>query len=93
MALTTLKLTKDGDRLGCRLPAVKTMMSMKRPSLVLILLMIVCRTALGAQPARVIFDTDIGNDIDDGLAMAMLHSFESRGEIRLLAVTITKDNR
>lgn len=41
----------------------------------------------------IIYDTDMGNDIDDALALAMLHSFESRGEVDLLAVTITKDNR
>jgi len=41
----------------------------------------------------VIFDTDIGNDVDDALALAMLHGLESRGEVRLLAVTITKDNK
>ena len=40
----------------------------------------------------VIFDTDLGNDIDDALALAMLHALESRGECRLLAVTVTKDN-
>ena len=40
-----------------------------------------------------IFDTDMGNDVDDALALAILHAFESRGEARLLAVTITKDNR
>jgi inosine-uridine nucleoside N-ribohydrolase len=40
----------------------------------------------------VVFDTDIGNDVDDCLALAMLHSFASRGDIRLAAVTITKDN-
>ena len=49
-----------------------------------------------ASPGRaampVVFDTDIGNDVDDCLALAMLHAFESRGEIRLVAVTITKDN-
>ncbi|MBN9659679.1 MAG: nucleoside hydrolase [Acidobacteria bacterium] len=45
-----------------------------------------------APPIPVIFDTDMGNDIDDALALAMLHSLESRGEIRLLAVTVTKDN-
>ena len=45
-----------------------------------------------ARPVPVIFDTDIGNDVDDCLALAMLHSFASRGEIRLTAVTITKDN-
>lgn len=41
----------------------------------------------GAVP--VIFDTDMGNDIDDALALAMLHSLESRGECKLLGVTLT----
>ena len=45
-----------------------------------------------ARPLPVIFDTDIGNDCDDTLALAMLHSLASRGEVDLLAVTITKDN-
>lgn len=44
------------------------------------------------EPVGIIFDTDIGNDIDDGLALAMLHAFQSRCECNLLAVTITKDN-
>lgn len=46
-----------------------------------------------AEPVRLILDTDIGNDVDDALALAMIHSLENRGEVRLLAVTITKDNR
>jgi inosine-uridine nucleoside N-ribohydrolase len=46
-----------------------------------------------AEPVRIIFDTDIGNDIDDVLALSILHAFQSRGEAKLLAVTITKDNR
>ncbi|MCL5745638.1 MAG: nucleoside hydrolase, partial [Acidobacteria bacterium] len=45
-----------------------------------------------ADPVRVIFDTDMGNDIDDAVALAILHALESRGESKLLAVTITKDN-
>jgi inosine-uridine nucleoside N-ribohydrolase len=49
--------------------------------------------ALAAQPVPLIFDTDIGNDVDDALALAMIHAFESRGEAKLLAVTITKDNK
>lgn len=40
-------------------------------------------------PVPVIFDTDMGNDIDDALALAMLHALEDRGECRLLAVTLT----
>ena len=45
---------------------------------------------MAAEPVRVIFDTDMGNDIDDAVALAMLHSFVSRGEAELLAVTVTK---
>ena len=43
-------------------------------------------------PVRLIYDTDMGNDIDDALALAMIHSLQSRGECVLLAVTTTKDN-
>jgi inosine-uridine nucleoside N-ribohydrolase len=46
-----------------------------------------------AAPVRVIFDTDMGNDVDDAIALALLHVLESKGEAKLLAVTLTKDNR
>jgi len=46
----------------------------------------------GGEPLKVIFDTDMGNDIDDALALGMIHSLESRGECELLAVTLSKDN-
>ncbi|TWU54674.1 Inosine-uridine preferring nucleoside hydrolase [Rubripirellula tenax] len=46
----------------------------------------------GARPIPLIFDTDIGNDVDDVLAMGVIHSLQSRGECELLAVTITKDH-
>src|ERR1700691_1205962 len=45
-----------------------------------------------AIPLHVIFDTDMGNDVDDALALAMLHALASRGEVNLLAVTVSKDN-
>lgn len=45
-----------------------------------------------AAPVPIIFDTDMGNDVDDALALAMLHALESQGECRLLAVTVSKDN-
>jgi inosine-uridine nucleoside N-ribohydrolase len=51
------------------------------------------RTAEAAEPVRLILDTDMGNDIDDALALAMIHALQNRGEVQLLAVTITKDNR
>ncbi|WP_417744461.1 nucleoside hydrolase [Rosistilla oblonga] len=44
------------------------------------------------RPVPLIFDTDIGNDVDDVLALGMIHSLQSRGECELLAVTITKDD-
>jgi purine nucleosidase len=56
----------------------------------LLLLLLACAVAFGQVP--VIFDTDMGNDIDDALALALLHALENRGECRIIAVTITKDN-
>lgn len=47
---------------------------------------------LAQKPVSVIFDTDMGNDVDDALALAMLHAMESRGEVKILAVTVTKGN-
>jgi purine nucleosidase len=47
---------------------------------------------LAAEPVRLIFDTDIGNDVDDVLALGMIHSLQARGACRLLGVTITKDS-
>ncbi len=65
-----------------------------------ILLLVLCAWPVGdvltaADPERavpLIFDTDIGNDVDDVLALGMIHALQSRGECRLAAVTITKDH-
>ena len=43
-----------------------------------------------ADPAAIIYD--IGNDVDDVLALGMIHSLQSRGHCDLLAVTVTKDH-
>lgn len=43
-------------------------------------------------PVPLILDTDMGNDIDDALALAMIHTLQSRGECELLGVSISKDN-
>lgn len=40
-------------------------------------------------PVKIIFDTDMGNDVDDALALALIHSLQNRGECELLAVTLT----
>lgn len=41
-------------------------------------------------PVKIVFDTDIGNDVDDVLALSMLHALETRGECKILGITITK---
>ncbi len=45
-----------------------------------------------SKPVKLILDTDMGNDIDDALALAMIHSLEARGECQLLGVMLSKDN-
>jgi inosine-uridine nucleoside N-ribohydrolase len=54
--------------------------------------MILCAAVLHAEPVKLIFDTDMGNDVDDVMALAMIHSLQSRGACELLAVTLTKDH-
>ncbi len=60
--------------------------------------LLVCASCIRAQvraptpPVRLILDTDIGNDIDDALALSLIHALENRAEVKLLAVTISKDN-
>ncbi len=68
---------------------------MKRFILFAVCLMVVCWPAISTAQAAVniIFDTDMGNDVDDALALAMLHAFQTRHEVNLLAVTVTKDNK
>jgi purine nucleosidase len=65
------------------------------PALVAACLFGIVQTPALSAPAetgavKVIFDTDIGNDVDDVLALSMLHSLQTRGDCELLAVTITK---
>ena len=48
---------------------------------------------LAAAPVHLILDTDMGNDVDDAVALAMIHALQSHGEAKLMAVTVTKDNR
>jgi len=57
---------------------------------IILLLLSFCLICSAQMP--VIFDTDMGNDVDDALALAMLHSLTSRGECRLLGVTLTNAN-
>lgn len=45
-----------------------------------------------AAPVKLIFDTDMGNDVDDLMALCMIHTLQACGAVELLAVTITKDH-
>jgi inosine-uridine nucleoside N-ribohydrolase len=51
---------------------------------------LLANVCIAAHP--VIFDTDMGNDIDDALALAMLHALTDRGECELIGVTLTNAN-
>ena len=40
-----------------------------------------------SEPIRVIFDSDMGSDVDDGLALSELHALANRGAVEILAET------
>lgn len=44
------------------------------------------------QPIKVIFETDIGNDVDDVLALDMLYKYADRNKVEILAISVNKDN-
>src|SRR5690606_12647502 len=46
----------------------------------------------GQNKMSVIFETDMGNDIDDGLALDMLYKYLDQDKIDLLGISINKDN-
>src|SRR6056297_513754 len=48
--------------------------------------------AAGAQPVKIIFDTDMESDVDDVAALAMLHGFANRGEAEILATVSSSLN-
>jgi inosine-uridine nucleoside N-ribohydrolase len=58
-------------------------------------------TALAKEPVKgnknraisVILDTDMGNDIDDALALDMLYKYMDMGKINLLGIMLNKDYR
>jgi len=64
---------------------------MIRPTVFLVLLLSVLpRLGNGSEPVRIVFDTDITGDVDDVLALAMLHTLADRGECSIEAVTVSK---
>jgi hypothetical protein len=55
-------------------------------------LVVIEEVAKPRQAVPLIYDTDMGNDVDDGYALGVIHALQSRGECELLAVTVTKDH-
>ena len=56
------------------------------------LLIAACAPKQAAEaPVNVIFETDMGNDIDDAMALDMLYKYVEDGRINLLAVMINKE--
>src|SRR5689334_13158048 len=47
---------------------------------------------VGNAPLPVIFETDMGNDVDDVLALDMLYKYADQGKIHLLGISTNKDN-
>lgn len=56
----------------------------------LLLLLHTAVVGQAAAPIPVIFDTDMGNDVDDVLALAMLYTYQKAGKIDLKAITVSK---
>src|SRR6266849_4896998 len=46
----------------------------------------------GKPPVGFIFDSDMGNSIDDALALALLYGFDGKNEARVVSVSVSKSN-
>ena len=44
-------------------------------------------------PVSVILDTDMDSDVDDVGALAMLHTYEKQGKVRILGIIVTSDEK
>jgi len=44
------------------------------------------------KPISVIFETDMGNDIDDALALDMLYKYADQGKVNILAISTNKNS-
>ncbi|MGA7240013.1 MAG: nucleoside hydrolase [Bryobacteraceae bacterium] len=81
-------LFSSADRIGtAAIPEYNSQVRHTKLRRLLILCCVLAPICFGARP--VIFDTDMGNDIDDALALAMLHALSDRCECDLVGVTLT----
>jgi hypothetical protein len=46
----------------------------------------------GKPPVGIVFDSDLGNTIDDALALALLYGFDGKNEARVVCLSISKSN-
>ena len=51
------------------------------------------RISAGNVPTPVIFETDMGNDVDDALALDMLYKYQDSGLIKLVAISTNKNSK
>lgn len=54
-------------------------------------LTLACHSGAQQHPLNLIFETDMGNDVDDALALGLLYHYVSEGSINLLAITLNKE--
>ena len=53
--------------------------------------MLCCLAPMRAERQSIIFETDMGNDVDDALAIDMLYKYNKQGRINLMAVMLNKE--
>ncbi len=83
--VTRTNITPDAtDRLAAALPGCEVVRTLKTPWLNV--------RDNEKQPVKLIFDTDMGNDIDDALALAIAHHLMDAGRCEILGVTLSKSN-
>lgn len=59
--------------------------------LVLLMAMLCFAGGMRAERMNIIFETDMGNDVDDALALDMLYKYNRQGRINLMAVMLNKE--
>ncbi|MBQ9138313.1 MAG: nucleoside hydrolase [Alistipes sp.] len=63
---------------------------MKRVYTTILAVIAAAFVAVAAEPVKIIFDTDMGNDVDDVVALDMLYKYMDEGTIDLLGILSSK---
>lgn len=63
---------------------------MKKFFVAVIMVVAAVATLRAAEPVKIIFDTDMGNDVDDVVALDMLYKYLDEGAIELLGIISSK---